>query len=84
MSVMSNIAEGFERRSNKEFAHFLNLAVASASDVQSMLHTGLDVGYLSKDGFDTMLSLCRDTIRTTSRLQGYLRRSIRSQKPNRR
>jgi four helix bundle protein len=45
-SVIYNIAEGFERRTKKDFAHFLDLAKGSAGEVRSMLYLGEDRGYI--------------------------------------
>lgn len=47
LSVMNNIAEGFERRTKKDFAHFLDLAKGSAGEVRSMLYLAEDRGYLA-------------------------------------
>lgn len=47
ISVSSNVAEGFGRRSPKEFARFLDIALGSAAEVQSQLYLALDLGYLS-------------------------------------
>jgi four helix bundle protein len=80
VSTMSNIAEGFGRHSDKEFAQFLNLSMASASEVRSMLYAGQDIGYLSQTDFDDLQRLCKDTIMTVSSLQSYLRRSVRKRK----
>ena len=80
MSAMSNIAEGFGRQSDKEFAQFLNLSKGSACEVSSMLYAGLDIGYLSTDEFGNLQTICKDTLLMTAKLQGYLRRSIRSSK----
>lgn len=52
VSIMANISEGFGRRSDKEFANFLNMAHASAAECQSHLYVALDVGYISKSTFD--------------------------------
>ena len=45
-SVMNNTAEGFERRTKKDFAHFLDLSKGSAGEVRSMLYLAEDRGYL--------------------------------------
>ena len=47
LSVMNNISEGFERRTKKDFAHFLDLAKGSAGEVRSMSFAAQDVGVLS-------------------------------------
>ena len=46
LSVMNNIAEGFERHTPKDFAHFLDLAKGSAGEVRSMTYAAEDLGYL--------------------------------------
>jgi len=46
VSVMNNIAEGFERRTPKDFAHFLDLAKGSCGEVRSMLYVAEDLDYL--------------------------------------
>ena len=52
---MSNIAEGFERGSRREFHQFLVIAKASTAEVRSQLYTALDEGYLDKHGFDQLM-----------------------------
>ncbi len=47
VSVMANIAEGYGRHSDKEFANFLSIAHASVSEVQSHLYVALDLSYIS-------------------------------------
>lgn len=47
VSVMNNIAEGFERRSDQDFARFLDIAKGSNGEVRSMLYLAEDLGYLS-------------------------------------
>ncbi|GAA5483631.1 four helix bundle protein [Haloferula sargassicola] len=47
VSVMNNIAEGFERRSDQDFARFLDIAKGSNGEVRSMLYLAEDRGYLS-------------------------------------
>ena len=51
VSTMSNIAEGFSRRSNKEFIQFLFISKSSAAEVQSQLYVALDQKYISQDIF---------------------------------
>ena len=48
LSVMNNAAEGFERRTRKDFAHFLDLAKASAGEVRSLTYAAQDVGILGE------------------------------------
>ncbi len=52
VSAMSNIAEGFARRSNKEFIQFLFISKSSAAEVQSQLYVALDQEYINQDDFE--------------------------------
>ena len=54
VSIMSNIAEGFERRRDKQFAYFLSVAKASCAEVRSLLYVALDAGYLAQHEFDSL------------------------------
>ena len=51
VSVGSNVAEGFARNGNKEFAKFLWIARGSAAEVQSQAYVAKDIGYVSDDDF---------------------------------
>ncbi|HOI30246.1 MAG TPA: four helix bundle protein [Melioribacteraceae bacterium] len=52
VSIMTNIAEGFDSGSNKSFINFLNYAYRSASEVQSLLYIALDIEYISIEQFN--------------------------------
>lgn len=51
VSSMRNIAEGFARRTNKEFIQFLYISKGSAAEVQSHLYAALDLGYIDQNAF---------------------------------
>ncbi|TKS59658.1 MAG: four helix bundle protein [Nitrospira sp.] len=70
---MANIAEGFVRRSNKEFVQFLFIAMSSSAEVQSHLYIAVDQGYLSKDAFESIYGQADKTGRIISGLIKYLR-----------
>ena len=53
VSSMTNIAEGFDCDSKKEFARFLGIARRSAVEVQSLLYVALDASYIDQTVFDT-------------------------------
>ena len=55
VSIVSNIAEGFERRSNGQFIQFLDIANGSAGEVRAQLYIALDLGYVAKEQFDEMV-----------------------------
>jgi len=52
VSTMPNVAEGFARRSNKEFIQFLFISKSSAAEVQSQLYVALDQNYITQQQFD--------------------------------
>ncbi len=54
VSITSNIAEGFDRKSNKDFSHFLVMARASLSETQNQLIIAKDLGYITSDDFETL------------------------------
>jgi four helix bundle protein len=58
VSVMNNIAEGFERGSNKDFAKFLFIARGSVGEVRSMLYLALDQKYITEEQFKEAYNLC--------------------------
>lgn len=72
-SVMANIAEGFVRRSSKEFIQFLFIAMSSSAEVQSHLYIAVDQGYVSKGVFDSIYEQGNKTAKIISGLITYLR-----------
>jgi four helix bundle protein len=72
-SVMANIAEGFVRRSSKEFMQYLFIAMSSSAEVQSHLYIAMDQGYLSKDAFESIYGQADKTAKIISGLIKYLR-----------
>ena len=54
VSVLSNIAEGFERGGDKEFLQFLAVAKGSCGEVRAQLYVALDQGYMSLDLFERL------------------------------
>lgn len=72
-SVMANIAEGFIRRSDREFAQFLFIAMSSAAEVQSHLYIALDQRYIDQTQFDEIYEQANKTARIISGLITYLR-----------
>jgi len=75
ISIMSNIAEGFERGGNAEFRQFLAVAKGSAGEVESKLYVALDQGYLSEKEFEALRGTTIDVKRLIGGFMGYLRRS---------
>lgn len=82
VSSMSNIAEGFARKSDREFAHFLDIAKGSATEVQSLLYVALDVGFIAHDEFDRLYRLAAETAALISGLTSYLRRGQQTLDPD--
>lgn len=56
LSIPSNIAEGYERNSDREFANFLNYAKGSAGELRTQIYIGIEIGYINvKTGKEWML-----------------------------
>ena len=73
ISVMSNIAEGFSRQTDKEFIQFLHVAKGSTSEVQSQLYLALDLKYISEATFKELYELLEEIIRLISGFVRYLK-----------
>ncbi len=70
LSIMSNIAEGFDRGSNKEFIQYLVIARGSVSEVKSLTYAALDIRYLDKDTFNGISERC---LKLTNLINGFIR-----------
>jgi four helix bundle protein len=75
VSIMANIAEGHGRRTNLEFANFLNLSRGSVAEVQSHLHIAHGLNYTSQTDFDELYQQLTEISRMTLSLAQYLRKS---------
>ncbi|SHJ66486.1 four helix bundle protein [Paramaledivibacter caminithermalis] len=72
VSIMSNIAEGFERNSRKEFIRFLNIARGSSAEVKSQLYVLLDIGYIDEKTFNKLYKKTSYISKTLLGLINYL------------
>lgn len=72
VSVMSNIAEGFERGSDKEFQRFLYMAKGSAGEVRSQLFVAQELGYVSVEEFADLKSKTEEVAKALSGFITYL------------
>ena len=72
VSVMSNIAEGFERGGTAEFVQFLCIAKGSAGEVQSQLYIALDQQYIGEEEFKSLSAIAESTKRRLGGLLNYL------------
>ena len=72
-SIMSNIAEGFEHQSNREFIKYLYIAKGSAGEVRSQLYISLDQGYISRNEFQELYYQVMSISKLISKFIYYLK-----------
>ena len=76
VSIMSNIAEGFDRAARAEFHQYLVIAKGSCAEVRSQLYVAFDEGYLSKEQFETLKKLTEEV----SQIIGGLHSAVQIQR----
>jgi four helix bundle protein len=72
VSVMSNIAEGFESQTQQQFIRYLGTAKASAGEVRSQLYVAYDLGYFTEEIFSNAFRLAEKASRQISKFITYL------------
>lgn len=77
ISVMSNIAEGFDRGTNKESIQYLVISRGSVSEVKSLCYAAMDIGYFDESKFKDVSERCTKLINLLNGLIRYLRNSDR-------
>jgi four helix bundle protein len=75
VSIVSNIAEGFESQSNPLFCRYLASARGSAAEVRTQLYIALDWGYISNSDFSALVSQTESISRQITGFINYLRNS---------
>lgn len=68
VSIMNNIAEGFERRTAKELTSFFYIAKGSCGEVRSMLHLANDLSYINEQTKNSQIKNCEEISKIISGL----------------
>ena len=72
VSVMSNIAEGFENQTQAQFIRYLGFSKGSAAEVRSQAYVALDLQYITPEEFKTLFDLADKAARQSARFTIYL------------
>ena len=80
VSSMSNIAEGFSRKSNKEFIQYLFISKSSAAEVQSHMYVALDQNYITEETFEEIYQQAEKVSKMDSGFIKYLRSQLNKPK----
>ena len=80
VSVMSNVAEGFSRRSDREFTQYLFIAKGSCAEVQSLLYVALDQEYIKHTEFEALYAQAEKSAKLLSGLITYLLAAAKREK----
>jgi four helix bundle protein len=83
VSIMSNIAEGFERGGRAEFHQFLSTAKASCAELRSQLYVALDACYLDDVVFNQLMTQAEEVARIVGGLRASVQRQRDEQRRNR-
>lgn len=74
VSIVSNIAEGFESRSDKLFADYLGRASGSAGELRAQIYVAMDVSYMDTQEANDLIKLCEKCSGQISNFMWYLQR----------
>lgn len=80
VSVMSNIAEGFESRTDVQFINFLGMAKASAGEARAQLYVALDQNYIAEEQFKEAYALAATCARQIAKFIAYLESNPRKRR----